>query len=114
MAASRSTLSFETMGAAVVHLHGLGYGIDAIVRKVGSTTGSVRKQLHRAQLIPHKVATDNSGQHRQFLTLSPKLVRGLRPHASRRGLSSTALAGRLLDIIVADCLVDATLDDRED
>ena len=41
------------------------------------------------------------------------LLEQLAPHAEARGLSAPALAGRLLNVIARDGLVDAILDDEE-
>ena len=107
-----SSLGFATKGAAILHLHNRGLGASTIAHDVGSTPRSVRVQLSRAHLKPHPEATSRSGGGPQFLELPPELVTELRPHASRRGLTCAVLAALLLDTIVADDLIDATLDDR--
>jgi len=41
------------------------------------------------------------------------LLERLAPHAEARGVSAVTLAGRLLNVIARDDLVDAILDDKE-
>ncbi len=45
--------------------------------------------------------------------VAPDVIRGLRPEAARRGLSVAALVRDLLDVVAADQLVGAILDDAD-
>ncbi len=47
------------------------------------------------------------------IELEIDLVRRLRPEAARRGVSVAALVRDLLDVVAADQLVDAILDDTD-
>ncbi len=60
-------------------------------------------------LEPHKIGT----RPPMLLELEHELVRKLRPEAARRGLSVAALVRDLLDVVAADQLVGAILDDAD-
>lgn len=107
------TLGFDTKHAAILHLFDTGVPVPIIARDLDITENNVRVQLSRAGRSTRRDATFRTGVGLQFLALPKDLVVALRPYAARRNLSCTALAALLLDTVIADGLVDATLDDRE-
>jgi hypothetical protein len=58
-------------------------------------------------LEPHKIGVPAPLR----LEIEPDVVRQLRPEAARRGLSVAALVREVLDVVAADGLVGAILDD---
>ena len=111
---AKPTLGFDSVKAAVVHLHGQGMGVDVIVHSTGSTSASVRTLLCKNGLRPHRQSTAARADQRFFIEIQRDLVQLLRPHAARRGLTVAALAALIIDTVAVEEIVDATLDDRED
>lgn len=65
----------------------------------------------------NRVSTIRSGckklKKRNSVALSPVTLDGLGPHAKRRGISAVDLAARIVEVTLAEGLIDSVLDDLD-
>lgn len=117
MSSPKPTLGFPTRTAAIEHLRTEGMTAAQIARKIGIDVKSVsalEASAARKRGIERPIrqaAPSTSKQH--TVCIDNDVLRTLRPHAAKRGLSVNALARLLLATVADDNLVDALLDDGD-
>lgn len=105
----KPALGYPSRTDAILALGSRGLGDAEIAERIGMTLSSVRSARstgRRAAIRCGQTTPDG-----RAVALPIETLRDLRPHAERRGLHVTALVRQLLDLVIADGLVDAVLDD---
>jgi hypothetical protein len=113
MGAPKPCLGFPNRTAAVLALRKRGVPTEIIAARVGITANQVlalesSAGRYEKRPAPKVVATDSA------LLLPPQLLQALTPHASRRGTKPAMLAFSIIETVIADDMVDAVLDDRDE
>lgn len=107
MSGRKPTLGYPSRTEAVLALRRQGLGTSVIAQRIGiapKTVAALEDSAARSRELVRSGA--------RTILFDPDLLRGLRPHAARRGTSVNEIARRILHAVIDDELVDAVLDDQ--
>lgn len=112
MSAPIPTLGYRSRTDAALAFVAQGMPRAQIAAQMGIARWEVDALLHQAKRRKYPAPVPDRRGGRRHTHLPMGTLDGLRPHASKRGVSPAELARRLLAAAVAGNLIDAILDDR--
>jgi hypothetical protein len=114
MGAPKFCLGYPSRTAAVMALRAEGVPTRVIASRIGIEPKTVTALEASAQRDSRTQRRETELPSWHTVAIDNDVLRALRPHALRRGLTVTALARQLLATLADDDLVDALLDDADE
>lgn len=114
--AAKPCLGYATRTDAVLALQAGGLSTIEIARKIGIPVATVSALAHSGLRTNKRRSQPDDPAHMlgTAMVLAPDILRSLRRHAARRGISVNRMAALIIETVLDDDMVDAVLDDAAD
>jgi hypothetical protein len=111
MPAAKQTAGYPSVGAAVRAMMADGLNAEEICARTGKPRKLVSVFMSKERRRSGKTSPLFADRRLAAVSVHRETLEELRPHADRRGVSAAVLARRLIELVAADDMVDAILDD---